>query len=198
MTTAWIAALGLLALWLGALSLAMVALARDIGLVSLDVRNVDRINPGPVIGGIGPDLYGRDLLTGAAVSLNASHGHHTLVSFLSPTCMHCRPMVESINGLVESRSDDLDVVCVIHGDRDDAVGFARSAAITAHVIADQDTQAYRRYSVTGSPFVVLIDPHGAVVQTMNPGIAADIDLLVANALGKPSPTSQALALHGMA
>ena len=153
-------------LWVAvvALSLVVLALARQIGVLHERVAPAGALTtrPGPAPGDAAPiiettTLDGRSLRIGGA----SAQGRRTLLFFLSPTCPLCKTVLPSVLRVAASEVPPVDVVLASDGDRGDHVSYVESNRLEGlpYVLS---TELGLTYGIGKLPYAVLIDASGVV------------------------------------
>jgi methylamine dehydrogenase accessory protein MauD len=152
----------ILFLALTVLSVAFVALARQVGVL------FERISPmGALVTDAGPKVGERspqfrlDSLSGGEIAIGAPSGHSTLVFFLSPTCPICKKLLPALQSVRASESEWLDIVLASDGERPAHLRFIEGAKLSSfpYVVSAELGLSYR---VARLPFAVLLDTAGVI------------------------------------
>ncbi|MGP0031127.1 MAG: TlpA family protein disulfide reductase [Acidimicrobiales bacterium] len=126
----------------------------------------------PLLGHQAPAFSGRDLRTGAPVSLAALRGHFVFVNFFASWCEPCQeeaPDLVAFNWQQHHgrHAPGADLVSVVfHDEVSSARAFLVSQGATWPAVDDPGGGIAERYGVTGPPTTFLIDPSGRI--TVNP------------------------------
>jgi methylamine dehydrogenase accessory protein MauD len=152
----WLASYVALWILVAALSLAVVALARQVGTLHLRLGPrgaLEMDEEGPPLGEAPPavDLPGAD---GRTVTVGGP-GSRQLVLFVSPDCPICREVLPSIPAAARASGVTPVVISDAEGEPGH-IGFpAGTAAVTAPAVAAD-------YRVPGTPYAVVLDALGVV------------------------------------
>jgi methylamine dehydrogenase accessory protein MauD len=155
-----------LLLWLlvAALTLAVLVLGRQIGLLHrrLPPSGAQMLNAGPDVGQLVPALSASDL-DGRQLTVGGSSPKPTLVVFVSPGCHGCREIAPAIRSLARTESASLQIYLASLME-DEA---ANRAFVRTHGLENlpfvASTTVIDVFGVTGSPYAVLLDTRGSVV-----------------------------------
>lgn len=154
-------ALAALFLMVVALTVALLALGRQVGIL------FERVSPmGALVNDSGPEvgqqtpLFNLPSLTGGAVALGPRPGRSTLVFFLSPTCPVCKKLLPIIKSVRKAEGNWLDVVFASDGEAQHQ-RFIETADLSSYpyVVSTELGLAYR---VARLPYAVLLDQHGII------------------------------------
>ena len=184
-------------LWLlvAALVLAVLVLARQVGLIYRRIPPIGARmgNPGPEVGAQVPELKGVDV-RGRPVELGVKRGKRTLLVFVAPSCPACAELAPALVSIARSERSTLEVVLVTpRGDQKEALAFARKYRLETLplLVSPELTQEFH---VSSTPYALLIDEAGVVRAK---GLTNNIDhlesLLTALAIGHPTMESLAAA-----
>lgn len=148
-------------LWLlvGALTLLVVALARQIGTLHLRLgpRGALEIDTeGPPLGEATEPLDVRDV-DGRSLALGGP-GHPELLLFVSPSCSICLDVLPGLGPA--ARAGGLLPVVVVDGDTREARELQRERRL--HELVVPDVGAVEAYAVPGTPYAVVLDGLGTV------------------------------------
>ncbi len=154
---AWLVIFGLL--------LALLALARQIGLLHERIRPVGALSLGKVIkAGEAAPAFNLPSLTGGAVSLGgvAADGQSTLLFFLSPTCPVCKTLLPVLKAVRAQEGGGLRVVLASDGDEPEQRAFIQREQLECfpYLLSAEVGQAYQ---IGKLPYGVLIGADGRVV-----------------------------------
>jgi len=151
-------------LWLlvGLLTVAVFALARQVGVLSQRVAPAGALTPttGPKVGELTDSLEVDDL-AGARLTIGGpTSERNTLVLFVSPTCPVCKALLPAAKSL--ARTEDLHLVFASDGfEPARHRAFASDAGIARHpYVISQELGL--RYGVSRLPFAVLIGADGVL------------------------------------
>lgn len=155
-------ALAALFLMVVALTVALLALGRQVGIL------FERVSPmGALVNDSGPEvgqqtpLFNLPSLTGGSVALGPKPGRSTLVFFLSPTCPVCKKLLPIIKSVRKAEGSWLDVVFASDGEKAQHQGFIETAELSSYpyVVSTELGLAYR---VARLPYAVLLDQNGTI------------------------------------
>lgn len=155
-------ALAALFLMVVALTVALLALGRQVGIL------FERVSPmGALVNDSGPEvgqqtpLFNLASLTGGSVALGPKPGRSTLVFFLSPTCPVCKKLLPIIKSVRKAEGSWLDVVFASDGEKAQHQRFIETAELSSYpyVVSTELGLAYR---VARLPYAVLLDQHGTI------------------------------------
>jgi methylamine dehydrogenase accessory protein MauD len=156
------AAVGLLWVLVIALSVAVYALMRQIGVLFERVAPMGALmtDSGPKVGESSRTFELRSL-TGGAVAIGAAKGRSQLVFFLSPSCPVCKKLLPVLRSTKAAESEWLDVVLASDGDEAQHQRFVAEKQLQdfAYVLS---TDLGMTYKVSRLPYAVLIDGQGVV------------------------------------
>jgi methylamine dehydrogenase accessory protein MauD len=184
-------------LWLlvAALLLAVLVLARQVGLIHRRIPPIGARmgNPGPEVGAQVPDLKGVDV-HGRPVELGVKHGKRTLVVFVAPSCPACAELAPALVSIAKSERSTLEVILVTpRGDEKEALTFAKKYKLESLPLL-VSPEATQQFQVSSTPYALLIDEAGVLRAK---GLVNNIDhlesLLTALAIGHPTMESFAAA-----
>jgi len=162
----WIVAFG--ALWLIVISLSIVVmgLLRQLGMLQLRVG----IDPGVLItkqgierGTEAPDFEAIDLAALKRVSLSQYRGKRVVLVFLSTGCLACRQLVPHLNAMARDRQGEVTFLTVCHGHDAGCHEFARTYKLEVSMLADPTDAIAASYGIDVTPFAFLIDERGIVL-----------------------------------
>mgnify|MGYP003109499533 CR=1 FL=1 len=152
-------------LWIvvGVLSLAVLALARQLGVLYERIAPVGAlaVSQGPQPGQASPVIHAK-LLTGEtfSVGLPRENGRPLLLFFVSPTCPICRQLLPTARVFAED--EGLDLLLVGDGDLSQYQAMAKSYKVRDdELILSADVG--RAFQIGKLPSAVLLDPRGVVV-----------------------------------
>ena len=141
------------------------------------------VTESPLGGRTAPPVAGRNLLTGAPVSLAAERGRYVLVDFFASWCGACQTEAPEIESLLFAHRAARDLVVIGVDSTTDTVGdaaaFLRSTGATYPAISDPGGRIADAYGVASPPQSFLVGPDGKVVGWIPGGIvAAKLDALI--------------------
>lgn len=155
-------ALAALLLMVAALTVGLLALGRQIGIL------FERISPmGALVNDSGPGvgqqtpLFSLSSLTGGTVSIGPKPNRSTLVFFVSPTCPVCKKLLPIVDSVRKAEGKWLDVVLASDGEKAQHQRFIETAKLSSfpYVVSTELGLAYR---VARLPYAVLLDEHGTI------------------------------------
>ena len=162
MLTALIASQIISWLLIAALSVAVLALARQVGVLHVRVAPAGALTPasGPAVGQTAPPLELKSI-DGASVSLGmAAQGRLKLLMFVSPMCPICKELIPVAKSFV--RREKLDVVFVGDDAINDQRRMIQDLGIAGFPFVN-GSEAGRAYGVDKLPHAVLLDDAGVVL-----------------------------------
>jgi methylamine dehydrogenase accessory protein MauD len=152
-------------LWVVVLALlvAVLALARQVGILYERVAPMGALmlDHGPKVGEAAPVLA-LESIGGARVAIGLTQGKRSqLIFFLSPTCPVCKKLLPILKSIKGSESAWLDVVLASDGDLPEHAAFQEKAKLAAfpYVLSTELGMAFR---VSRLPYAVLIGEDGRV------------------------------------
>jgi methylamine dehydrogenase accessory protein MauD len=153
-------------LWVAviALSLLVLALARQVGVLHERVAPVGAlaVGRGPRVGEAAPGIEA-PTLAGARLALGgvAADGRGTLLFFLSPTCPVCKTLLPALHSVVAREDPALRLVYASDGPGAEHRAFAQAHGLdaAAYVLSTELGLAHR---VGKLPYAVLIDAAGVI------------------------------------
>jgi methylamine dehydrogenase accessory protein MauD len=151
-------------LWLAvlALLLAVVALARQVGILYERIAPMGALmmDTGPKVGEAVQvfDLFD---LAGRGVGIGRAGQISTLLFFLSPTCPVCKKLLPILKGIGQSERTWLRIVLASDGERAEHESFVRRAKLDQfpYVLSTELGMSFR---ISKLPYAVLIDEAGRV------------------------------------
>ena len=154
------------ALWIVVLllTLFLMALARQIGVLSLRVgpAGARTMDIGPEIGSPAPGILALDL-RGRKVTLGVEREHRTIVVFVSPTCSTCARVVRGLGALVrKERNTEAILISSPDHDADAIQAFADENQIVPPLTLVVSAEVGFAYRVQTTPYAVLVDASGIV------------------------------------
>jgi cytochrome c biogenesis protein CcmG/thiol:disulfide interchange protein DsbE len=134
----------------------------------------------PLLGRAAPAFAGRDLTTGAPVSLAALRGHYVIVNFFASWCTPCQqeaPDLSRVDYVQSHSAGGADMVSIVfHDSNGSARSFLRTNGDLWPAIGDPGGTIADHYGVTGPPTTFVIDPAGRVTAMLQgPATQQDID-----------------------
>ncbi len=152
-------------LWVVVLALlvAVLALARQVGILYERVAPMGALmlDHGPKVGEAAPVLA-LESIGGARVAIGLTQGKRSqLIFFLSPTCPVCKKLLPILKSIKGSESAWLDVVLASDGDLPEHAAFQEKAKLAAfpYVLSTELGMVFR---VSRLPYAVLIGEDGRV------------------------------------
>jgi methylamine dehydrogenase accessory protein MauD len=148
-----------------ALGVAVVALARQIGVLHERIRPVGALSLGKTIGAGEPaPTFHLPSLTGGAVSIDgvAPDGRTTLLFFVSATCPVCTSLLPMLKAIAANQAQTLRLVFASDGAEAEHREFIRRHQLAAfpYLLSTEVGMAYR---ISKLPYAVLISPSGVIV-----------------------------------
>ncbi|MGE5336371.1 MAG: methylamine dehydrogenase accessory protein MauD [Gemmatimonadota bacterium] len=151
-------------LWLVVLALlvAVIALARQVGILYERVAPMGALtlDAGPAVGASAPAMSLR-ALDGRAIELGTPTRGSTLLFFLSPTCPVCKKLLPILRSIRDAEGKWLDVVLASDGDIAEHQEFVARQGLSdfPYVLSRDLGMAFR---VGKLPYAVLVDEQGQV------------------------------------
>ena len=153
-------------LWVAviALSLLVIALARQIGVLHERIAPVGALalGRGPRVGEAAPGVEA-PTLAGARIALGgtAADGRSTLLFFLSPTCPVCKTLLPALHSVIASEEPTLRLVYASDGPQPEHEAFVKTHGLdpAAYTLSTELGLAHR---VGKLPYAVLIDSAGVI------------------------------------
>jgi methylamine dehydrogenase accessory protein MauD len=163
MSGAWLASYA--ALWLVVLALvvAVLTLARQVGLVLTRIppAGARMENAGPAIGAKAPELIGRDF-TGSDLRLASQRGKRTLLVFMASNCDACESLVPSLRSVAMSERATTETLVIFSRPSEQAArDFVKEHGLRG-VVAGFAPDLVIRYGVTSTPYGLMVDQQGFV------------------------------------
>ena len=151
-----VAALVLVCVWLGVLSLVVVLLVRQIGLLTVRLsvagQGLSLDDDGPEVGSEEPDEV--------ASALSSLEGERAYVLLLSSTCAPCRELAADVG----ERHFDQPIVALVPGDEQMAGELASLLPSGMQAVLDPDaTRLAEALRITSTPFALEVE-NGAVTR----------------------------------
>lgn len=149
---------------LGGLTVALIALARQIGVLHDRIKPVGALSLGKAIkaGETAPEFV-LPSLSGGSVTIGgqSAAGKSTLLFFLSPTCPVCKTLLPALRSLRVQENKWLRVVLASDGGEAEQRAFLEQHALDefAYVLSRELGMAYQ---ISKLPYAVLIDSEGSV------------------------------------
>ena len=147
------------------LSLVVLALARQVGVLHERVAPAGALQPteGPKVGEVTKamaltSLDGRSVSVGGA----SDNGRSTFVLFISPTCPVCKSLVPTAKSLARKESSRIELVFASDGDnRDEHVAYTKDLELGDYPYVLSESLGMT-YQVSKLPFAVLIGADGTL------------------------------------
>ena len=162
MTQALLVAVVVLWVMVIALTIAVFALARQIGVLYERVAPMGALmmDAGPQVGDIAP-AFNLTTLAGTRIQLGAVGAHSMLIFFVSPTCPVCKKLLPVLRSIAKDESSWLRIVLASDGDENKQRAFYEQAKLTdfPYVISSDLGLAYK---VAKLPYAALLDEQGRV------------------------------------
>lgn len=157
-------AMALLWILVIALSAAVFILLRQVGLLHERLGPVGALTlrGGPAVGSASPRfdlkaLDGRDVAIGTP-----SHGHSTLLFFLSPSCPVCKSLLPVLKSIAREEGQRLQLILASDGEPDEQVAMVAREQLQDFPLV-LSTPLGLAFQVSKLPHAVLIDGDGTVV-----------------------------------
>lgn len=188
MSDMWLISYGVLWALVASLFLAVVVLARQIGVIlrRVGTPSARMVNYGPKVGDVVPELNAMSL-TGQEVSLGGGRGKKSLLVFVATACSTCDALAPSVKRIWKSEKKNVDTIIIsLNNDELKNLSF-----VEKHGLQDIPFVASRELAVR---YQVFSPPYGLVIDESNvlraKGIVNNIDhlesLLNAAEMGVPS------------
>jgi cytochrome c biogenesis protein CcmG, thiol:disulfide interchange protein DsbE len=137
----------------------------------------------PLLGRQAPSFTGRDLQTGAPVSLAALRGHYVVVNFFASWCIPCQeeaPDLSRFHYEQAHAADGADMVSVVfHDTSSTARAFLQKNGDLWPAVADPGGTIAEDYGVTAPPTTFVINPAGRVTAVLvGPATQKNLDTFV--------------------
>jgi methylamine dehydrogenase accessory protein MauD len=162
----------------------LIGVARQVGVLHLRLpaRGTGRVDDGPPIGSATPVSTAQSL-RGTDVPLFAP-GVLTLLTFVSPGCGACAPVVQAVSKL---RSTDRDVrfVIAVDGDREEALPYLAKYGVSDAVSAPELGALGSR----ARPFCVVLGTDGTVIDAGIPNTLEQVEYLLAQTRSQMASSS---------
>jgi len=175
MNDVWLISYGILWVLVASLCLAVVVLARQIGMIlrRVGIPSARMVNFGPKVGDIVPELNAVSL-TGQKISLGGTRGKKSLLVFVATSCPTCDDLMPSVKRVWKSEKRKVDTIIIsLNNDELKNLSF-----IEKHDLQDIPFVASRELAVQ---YQVLSPPYGLVIDESNvlraKGIVNNIDHL---------------------
>jgi methylamine dehydrogenase accessory protein MauD len=117
---------------------------------------------GPDIGSSLPDLNVESVNGFGNIPVTENVG--TLLLFMSPMCVGCQKIVDSINALVDRQVYRDRIVVILRADNHACQAFLKVFPLHVPVIQDQDAQFTKSFAIHHSPFGLLYDTAGVLLR----------------------------------
>lgn len=174
MSITWVAAFGLLVVVVGLEALALLAVMRQVGVLSMRIKPVPALEDdesGPEIGTTLPEISldptPRTAAFGDAAPFSA--GKYSVLLFVAPTCRVCKPLLRPLERLQRHRPDAaMYLLADVDGGRADEYAERARVELPFYVAPS----LLERWNVTGTPFVVVADDERRVLRA---GVANTIE-----------------------
>jgi methylamine dehydrogenase accessory protein MauD len=154
-----------ISLWIlvGLLILAVVVLARQIGVLHNRLAPVGArtVNAGPEIGDKAPEVSASDL-SDRKLMIGQAKEKATLLIFVTPTCGSCIALGPAIKSLWKSERDQLEIVLVsLYSTIEEAGNFLKQNNLSG-VTCTASPNVGIQYQVSSPPYAILLDESGTV------------------------------------
>jgi methylamine dehydrogenase accessory protein MauD len=152
---------GLLWVVVLALLVAVLALARQVGILYERVAPMGALmlDQGPKVGEAAPRFELDSLGSAGRVAIGAPGVRGTLLFFLSPSCPVCKKLLPIVKSISRSERAWLDVVFASDGDAAEHEAFYRRAELAPHAYL-LSTALGLGFQVGKLPYAVLLDAEG--------------------------------------
>jgi thiol-disulfide isomerase/thioredoxin len=148
-----------------ATAVTLLALIRQVGMLSLEARRTQLHSGSPAglaVGSVAPVLNGRRVGSGTSLSTEQFRGSVLLLVFLSHECSACRAVVPHLNELVGDESLGFRTLVVIGADDEVARAFIDETGLQVPVLAGRTH--FEAYRVTATPQCIIVDGEGVVTR----------------------------------
>jgi methylamine dehydrogenase accessory protein MauD len=169
-TGLWVASYVVLWVLVLALSLMVVGLLRQFGILHMQASQgtsepdltLPRVeDDGPEIGSPLPAAAVEAVRAVSAVApVFPDRDHRTLFVFLSPTCESCQHAVEPLNALVTSNCSDVQPIVIMQADDHACRSFESVFPLAIPLLCDANRRLSRTFGVRRKPFGLLYDEYG--------------------------------------
>jgi methylamine dehydrogenase accessory protein MauD len=151
------AALALLFLVNIGLTLAVLALARQVGVLFERIAPMGALSlKGGLRVGEKPPVIRAPLLSGGAVSIGAPSPRSRLIFFLSPTCPVCKKLLPALKNLATAESDRVEIFLASDGELSEHTSFAQKAGLTLPYLLSAELGL--AFQIGKLPYAVLLSP----------------------------------------
>lgn len=119
----------------------------------------------PKVGQLAPDFALVDVKTKQTVSLSSLRGKPVFVNFWGTWCPPCRAEMPAIEKIYEQKKNDVVILGVSMGPRDEPAGVKQFVDLNAYhwqFIHDADSSVMNNYQVSGIPSSFFIDKNGVI------------------------------------
>ena len=159
--TALIIAVAVLAVLNIGLLLAVLALARQVGVLFERVAPIGAltIDHGPKIGDAAPKLH-LNALSGEPITVGAATGRSQMLFFLSPTCPVCKKLLPVLRNLANAERARLDVVLASDGETEEHRAFWQREKLGLPYVLSAELGI--GFQISKLPYAVVIGPDGVV------------------------------------
>lgn len=183
-------------LWLTVmvLSLAVVALARQIGVLHERIAPMGalKVDAGITVGKAAPAMTLK-ALSGEAITLAGPRSKGQLLLFVAPRCPVCKKIIPITRSFVER--ENLELVFISDGDAQEQLGMVESLQLQSFAFINSPEPGLRM-GVGKLPYAVLLDRNGTVAAAGLVNSREHLEsLVVAQETGHPSVQSYLNTLH---
>ncbi len=172
MQALWIS-VALLAFVVALLTVAVVALVRQVGLLHLRVRPLQALEgedgPRPGQPLVINDSHWQDFARTSGAEL-------VVLAFISPTCSLCTPLLPAFASVAKSLEPRERLALVFETSVDSAERYLAKQSVMLPFFSAQD--AFRANGILGAPFVAVVDDSGYVLASGGVNTGEQIDYLV--------------------
>jgi hypothetical protein len=163
MTNTWIVAFSLLAVLVGVETVLLLAVMRQIGVLSMRIKPIPALvddEAGPTPGTVLADVP----LEAAANAdgLRPFARERSLVFFVSPTCSLCASLLKPL-AAVRKTYPDLDVFLAAEEEPNRAADYARRSRTSLPVFVAPDL--FRAWEIEGTPFALIADRERRILRS---------------------------------
>lgn len=166
----WNLAFALITIFVLLEAVALLALARAIGLMQLDARSgsLDARTSAIAVGSAAPRIEGRDAHRNEPLVIDPSSARPWFILFASGSCEPCRVAVERVRRLVDDRL--IPATVVVTRGSDEETALIAELAKGLRVLVDDSGAAYAAFQVEQVPFGFHVS--GGLVRARGPAATA--------------------------
>jgi methylamine dehydrogenase accessory protein MauD len=147
---------------IGVLTLTVLALARQIGVLHERVTPMGALtmDHGPAVGDASP-VFDLALLTGGRIFVGRPAGRRQMLFFLSPTCPVCKKLMPVLRSIRADERNTTDVVLASDGGPDEHLAFYKREKLSPfpYVLSAELGMKFR---IGKLPYAVVIGPDGRI------------------------------------